>query len=256
MKCIYEASSGLEAHMILNLLQQEEINCRIDGEFLQGGAGELQAMNMVRVLVEETDFKKAQVIINAWETIQVERETVDVSGNKSSGMGRGLLLGLLIGSGATFWVYNSPVTVDGVDYNNDGKLDEKWIYKDNRISSAEVDRNLDGKIDAIHSYNYKGRLYKVEFDDDFDGKYESVVTYKWGNPVFQESDLNNDGSIDYQISFENGILHEIEIIGPNSNSPKKKQVYEMNKIISSEFDSNGDGIYDKSYEYDFYEEIE
>ena len=241
--------------MILNLLQQKGINCRIDGEYLQGGAGELQAMSMVRVLVEESDYTKARVIINAWETTQVEKEAISIPINKSSGIGRGLFFGLLIGSGATFWVYNSPVVIDGIDYNNDGKLDEKWIYKDNRISSAEVDRNLDGEIDIIHSYDYKGRLYKSELDDNFDGVYESVVTYKRGNPVLQESDSDNDGRIDYRIFLKNGILHEVEIIGPNSNSPKKKQVYEMNKLISSKFDSNGDGIYDKSYEYDFYEEI-
>ncbi|MEN8226403.1 MAG: DUF2007 domain-containing protein, partial [Bacteroidota bacterium] len=42
MKCIFEASSGLEAHMISNLLQQDGIEARIDGEYLQGGVGELQ----------------------------------------------------------------------------------------------------------------------------------------------------------------------------------------------------------------------
>jgi hypothetical protein len=255
MKCIYEASSGLEAHMILNLLQQEALNCRVDGEYLQGGAGELQAMNMVRVLVDESDYTKAQEIINNWEATQVQKEDASIPKNKSSRLGLGLITGFLVGAGATFIAYNSPVYIDGVDYNDDGELDEKWIYRDNRISRAEVDRNLDGNMDAIHSYNRKGRIYKTEQDDNFDGVYESIVTYKRGNPVMQESDLNNDGITDYRIHFSHGVLHQVEIVGPAPNSPRKLQTYEMNKLISSRYDSDGDGVYDRIYEYDFYEEI-
>lgn len=255
MKCIYEASSGLEAHMILNLIQIAGVSCRIDGEYLQGGAGELQAMNMVRVLVDESDYKKAQEIINAWEATQVVKETTEKPGNATSGIGSGIFFGILIGAGATFWSYNSPVTLDGIDHNNDGKLDDKKIYKDNRLRSVEKDRNLDGRTDTVHSYDYKGRLYKSELDDDFDGVYESTVTYKRGNPILQESDLNNDGEIDYRMLFNNGVLYEVEIIDPASRIPRKIQTYKLNKLISSEFDSNRDGIYDRTYKYDFYEEI-
>jgi hypothetical protein len=53
MRRVFEASSGLDAHMILNLLQQQGITGRIEGEYLQGGIGELQAMGFVRVLVSE-----------------------------------------------------------------------------------------------------------------------------------------------------------------------------------------------------------
>jgi hypothetical protein len=255
MKCIYEASSGLEAHMILNLLQQQELNCRVDGEYLQGGAGELQAMSMVRVLVDESDYAKAREIINTWEATQVAKENASVPERKSSGIGAGLITGLLVGAGATFIAYNTPVQTDGIDYNDDGKLDEKWIYRDDRLSRAEADRNLDGNMDAIYRYTRKGRIYKAELDDNFDGVYESVVSYKRGNPVMQESDLNNDGITDYRILYNDGVFYEVEIVGPASDSPRKKQTYEMNKMISSKFDSDGDGVYDKIYEYDFYEEI-
>jgi hypothetical protein len=47
----------------------------------------------------------------------------------------------------------------------------------------------------------------------------------------------------------------VEISGPASNSPRKLQTYDMNKLISSKYDSDGDGVYDRIYEYDFYEEI-
>jgi hypothetical protein len=67
---VFEASSGLEAHMILNLLEQAGIKGRIEGEHLQGGVGELQAMNYVRVLVSERDVDEALNIIRDWESVQ------------------------------------------------------------------------------------------------------------------------------------------------------------------------------------------
>lgn len=70
MISVFEASSGLEAHMILNLLEQAGIRGRIEGEYLQGGVGELQAMNYVRVLVAEADIDESRNIIRDWESVQ------------------------------------------------------------------------------------------------------------------------------------------------------------------------------------------
>ncbi len=120
MKCIFEASSGLEAHMVSNLLQQVGIVARIDGEYLQGGAGELQAMNMVRVLVEDADYLQAQEVIKEWDASEANKTTAIIPKRKSSGIGIGLLFGLLIGAGTTFWAYNTPVSFDGIDHNGDG----------------------------------------------------------------------------------------------------------------------------------------
>lgn len=255
MKSIFEASSGLEAHMILNLLQQEGINGRIDGEYLQGGMGELQAMNMVRVLVDDSDYIRAKEIIKAWDSNQTEKENINTPKNKSTGIGIGLILGLLLGAGSSYWVYNSPVTLDGIDFNDDGMLDEKWVFKDNRISRIEIDRNLDDSVDLIHKFDLRARIYKTEMDDNFDNIFESTITYRQGNPILQTTDTDQDGIIDSKSYFTDGVLTEFEIFGPTSSSPRKKQQFKMNKLIFSEFDSNGDGIYDKIYEYDYYEEI-
>lgn len=255
MKTIFEASSGLEAYMILNLLQHEGIDCRVDGEYLQGGVGELQAMNIVRVLVDDTDYDKANIILKQWESTQIDNIDAGTSQIKGSRFAAGLLLGLLVGSAITIWAYNSPVTTDGIDYNKDGELDEKWTYKGKRIYRVETDRNLDGKVDSISFYNHKGLVYKSESDDNFDGTYETTYKYNRGNVESQESDINQDGKIDLFAYFENGLLSSVEITGPLLSSPRKMQIYEMNKLVNAEFDSDGDGLYDISYEYDFFEEI-
>lgn len=74
MKSVYEASTGLDAHMILNLLEQRGIRGRIEGEYLQGGIGELSAMGFVRVLVTDEDYAEAVQIIGEWEAIQLPEE--------------------------------------------------------------------------------------------------------------------------------------------------------------------------------------
>ncbi len=218
---------GLEAHMISNLLQQVGITSRIDGEYLQGGVGELQAMGFVRVLVDDSDYLNAQDIIKSWDANQTDKIIDAPPKSKSTGIVIGLLIGLLIGVGATFLVYNTPVTIDGIDNNDDGKLDEKWVYRNNRVTHVDVDRNLDGNIDAIHKYNIKGMIHKTESDENFDGIFESTLTYKRGNPILQVIDTDQDGIIDIKSSFINGVLTEIEILGPTSSSPRKKQKYEM-----------------------------
>jgi hypothetical protein len=74
MKSVFDANTGLEAHMILNLLEQHRITGRIDGEYLQGGIGELQAMGFVRVMVAEENYEQAKQIVNEWEAIQPPNE--------------------------------------------------------------------------------------------------------------------------------------------------------------------------------------
>jgi Putative prokaryotic signal transducing protein len=67
MRLIYEAPNTVEAHMILNLLEQAGLSARIDGEYLQGGIGELQVVGVVRVMVEEYDYPAAKLIIEEWD---------------------------------------------------------------------------------------------------------------------------------------------------------------------------------------------
>ena len=165
------------------------------------------------------------------------------------------LIGLVIGGGLTYWAYNSPVTEDGIDMNGDGVLDEIWIYKDNRITGTEVDRNLDGKVDVIYNFDRKGVLIVSKQDDNFDEIFESVFRYENGLTQTQESDLNQDGGIDYKAKFKFGNIDEITILGEGHDLRKKRQKFHMGKLVSAEYDTDGDGSYDIEYAYDYFEEI-
>lgn len=103
MKSVYEASSGLDAHMILNLLEQHGISGRVEGEYLQGGIGELQAMGFVRVLVSEQDCAEARKIIGEWESIQPEEEGCRPEARPSGGI-RIFVAGVIVGAGIMYWI--------------------------------------------------------------------------------------------------------------------------------------------------------
>jgi len=67
MKKVYDAASGVDAHIVLHMLEQAGIAGRIDGEYLTGAMGELPLSGLVRVMVEEPDVERARSIIAKWE---------------------------------------------------------------------------------------------------------------------------------------------------------------------------------------------
>ncbi|MBV1883043.1 MAG: DUF2007 domain-containing protein [Pseudomonadales bacterium] len=254
MKLIYEALNTVEAHMILHLLEQAGLSARIDGEYLQGGVGEIQAAGVVRVMVEENDYADAREIINEWDKKQpdqeVQREVVKKNNSFSAS-----IVGFLCGVASMAVYYNTPVTLDGVDYNGDGNLDEKWTYVNGLPSKLEFDRNLDGKTDFIYIYDRKGLLESSSSDDDFNGLFETNSAYHFGNAVWLKSDTTGDGFKDYKIDFEYGVVNTITFLNSVTKKRSKIQRYDSNKLKSGELDTNGDGVLDTLLEYDSIEEI-
>lgn len=70
MLSIFDASNNIEAHLVMHQLQQAGINARIEGEYLQGGIGELAAAGNIRVLVEPKDEEEARQVIADWEAAE------------------------------------------------------------------------------------------------------------------------------------------------------------------------------------------
>jgi hypothetical protein len=103
MKSVFEASSGLDAHMILNLLEQRGISGRIEGEYLQGGIGELSAMGFVRVLVDDEDYVEAMQIISEWEAIQPPDEKPKPETSTSIAL-RIFIAGAFAGAVVMYWL--------------------------------------------------------------------------------------------------------------------------------------------------------
>lgn len=253
MKLVYEASNTIEGYMILNLLEQAGLSARVDGEYLQGGVGELQAIGIVRVMVEEFDYPEAKKIIDDFDAKQpVGNDQPEVKKKSSFGSG---LVGFMFGIVVMIAYYHTPVTNDGIDYNGDGELDEKWTYVNYRISKTELDRNFDGNIDFIYSFDRKGLIESSTSDEDFNGTFETNIYYNQGNALRLKSDTTGDGFLDYNVSFKNGVADTVAFIDPITKKTIKIQKFSPFTLVSAEVDTTRDGVMDAFYKYDHIEEI-
>lgn len=74
MIIIYHAANSLDANMIKGLLEQYEIRAFIQGEYLQGGMGELPAADLVTVSVDDENYTEAKKVIVEWEATTIVEE--------------------------------------------------------------------------------------------------------------------------------------------------------------------------------------
>lgn len=254
MKLLYEASNTVEAHMILNLIEQYGLSARIDGEYLQGGVGDLQAVGIIRVMIEEEDYAEAKAIIQQWDASQPKQENQTPAIKKSSHFGTALI-SFICGIAVMSIYYNTPVTKDGIDYNGDGKLDEIWTFVNDLMSKVELDRNLDGEVDFIYSFDRKGLIESSLSDEDFNGTFETDIYYNYGNAAWQKSDTTGDDFKDYRIDFKHGATETISFIDPTTKKILKTETYGSFFINQAQVDTTGDGILDTLYEYNAIGEI-
>ena len=249
MKTLYEAANAIEAHMLVDLLQQEGIEATIQGEALQGAAGEIPATGLVRLLVAPERHAAARAIIDRWEATQVEPTPPPPRSGRSS-LWRGLLLGLVIGAGATYAAYRAPATTDGVDYDGDGLLDEKWTFSPNGMPlQMSLDRNLDKRVDYIARYDARGHLASAELDDNFDGVFETRQWLKNGNVEMSLSDSDGDGYPDLRTNFTHGVVDTVEYIDPAGGKPLRIEHLKLGILKFADVDTDMDGALDTRVTY-------
>jgi hypothetical protein len=257
MKVLYEAGNNVEAHMILDLLKQEGLRGRIDGAYLQGGMGELPAAGLIRVLVEEEDYARAKEIVVAWDTAQpaiaAPPAAVPV---KRGGKAWSFAAGLLVGLACATAYYVTPVARDGIDYNSDGVLDEKWSFSAEGLQVAsELDRNLDGKVDQIYRFARDRTIETLDTDDNFDGQFETKTTYQKGNMHLIEVDTDKDSFFDLKTNLVNGVVVSKEFIYPTTGKPRKIDYFKGALMTHADVDSNTDGKMDRRIHYDALEMV-
>jgi len=68
---LYQAANTIEGQMIVDVLAQTGIEAHIQGAYLQGGIGELQALGVVRVMVAEQDYARAREVTDQWDETPV-----------------------------------------------------------------------------------------------------------------------------------------------------------------------------------------
>ena len=241
--------------MILDLLQQQGLAGRVDGEYLQGGIGELPAAGLVRVMVEEQDYAAAKAIIDKWDAVQPLHVPVPAPRKAGSRFGA-LLLGVVAGAAISYAYHRGPVMTEGIDYTGNGVLDERWTFAPGgRTVKYDIDRNRDGKVDYITRFSRDGTIDFVDADDNFDGVFESRTHYRQGNPELTETDTDKDGFRDFKTNFEHGVIVSFEYIYPATGRPQKIEYLKPGKNTHAELDTDKDGKMDKRIRYDEIGEI-
>ena len=69
---VYNAKDITEAHIVKGMLVANGINAYVNGHYLQGGIGELAAMDFASVHVDESDVPAARVLIDDYERAETE----------------------------------------------------------------------------------------------------------------------------------------------------------------------------------------
>lgn len=250
MKKVYEPSNSLEGHMLQDILRQRGIDARLEGAGLQGAVGELPAIGLVRLLVEEEDFAAAREVIAAWERTPVP-DPVEVPSRKLPGALVGALVGLVLGFGGAYAWFRVPTNSNGNDYDGDGVLDERWNYSPGgTLISSEGDRNFDRQTDVRWKFNSYGHPESSESDDDFDGTFESRTRFLNGQPHVTLTRTAEKDTADMRYLFRHGVLTTIEFLDKRSGNPLRVENYVRSRLASADIDSDRDGKLDRRHVYD------
>lgn len=239
--------------MVADQLEQHHIHAEIFGGYLQGGAGELPASGLVRVMVADEDSDRAGRIVAEWERTTTEWDNEHLNASSRARTLAGFALGLITGIAGTWLLTALPEAPQRTlyfDYNGDGREDAWQELVNERLVESRRDRNFDGQPDAWWTYR-DGRVVNARRDDDFDGRVDFRLEYDNNQRLSGEMDADNNGVAEMHTRYRNGLLTEKEILDPEDGSLIRRLHYRQGKILAAEeVDTDGDGVPDERVEYD------
>lgn len=74
MPKVYSAQNPVEAHIVKGMLEQQGIAARVNGEYLQGGIGELPLIDLVTVSVADEDYLRAVEVVREYDQSATDDE--------------------------------------------------------------------------------------------------------------------------------------------------------------------------------------
>jgi hypothetical protein len=255
---VYECTLPVEAHMICDLLARAGISARVDGEFLAGAGGELPMGSNVKVRVDPSRAAEARQVIDEWERLQPPPDPAGAVKPRSSLRSPLIFIaGVMIGAVAVFVALRSPSTLSNADFDNDGITDEIYHYSGNVMERIEFDRNADGNTDALWLFDHRGVPKRYDSDDDFDGRYEWKSDTERGQFVTGRLDANGDGRSDLVMHSIHGVLHHVDVYDEAGQRVVARRNFEGGLGVFNnftEFDGDGDGVFERRVEFDRYGE--
>lgn len=255
MKYVYSPSNSVEAHMIVHLLAQSDIQAFIHGEALSGATGDLPLHDLIKIGVVDEDYDRAREIILEWEK-QNPSESIS-AGERNASASMVLLaavLGIILGALVSVqWTDIEEKFRDNeveADTNNDGKTDIIYYYKSSKSSYAEyirTDTNFDGKFDEITYFDEHGAITSNKQDIDYNGTLETMSRYEKGILVSSETDSDGDGKADI---FWDVRLKQQKIL--DLKTGEAARIWYMNDfwVEAADFDADSDGFLETHETYD------
>jgi hypothetical protein len=241
--------------MLEDLLRQRGISARLEGAGLQGAIGELPAIGLVRLVVEDSDFGAARAVIDEWEKSAVP-DPVTALPKQRAGALVGAAIGLVLGIGGAIMYFRVPANVDGFDHNGDGELDERWMTSPGGTPiRTEIDRNFDGDVDFVWKLDRYGQAESGQSDDDFNGTFETQFRLRNGQVYFAQVDTDGDSIPDLESFARFGVLGTVEYRPNNSSRPVRVETFQLGKLVSADVDTDRDGTLDRRYTYDAFGEV-
>jgi hypothetical protein len=226
---VFECTLAVEAHMVCDLLASAGISARVEGEFLQTGAGELPVGNLVKVRVEPARAAEAREVIAEWEKQQPPPEPGAVAASKTSRAKSLLwfLSGLMAGTALAFVALESRYS-----------------------STTAYDRNYDGRVDSRWYLAWDGHAVRYEEDNDFDGQFEWKIDIE--DEQFRRAvlDADDDGRPERVSQFRNGVIRSQDFHFASGGRIVKRETYEAGLLASAQFDDDGDGVFERRVAYD------
>lgn len=276
MIIVYRAANVADAHLIRQMLESEGIPAFIQGEYLQGGIGELPANTEILVHVGDENAAAARTIIDAWESaepVEFDTDGLEAGGSAADDAERSiagippapivpvrrgfsmlwiisaLFFGVASGAAATLIILHAPQPPSEIDLDGDGRSDEFAYFFGKRLQRVEIDRNRDGKIDQILYYGGDTYISRGESDDDFDGTMEVRDRYRGGQISDTDIDSDGDGRSEYRVEYRFGLVFREEFTDADGILFKRVD-YKDGWPQTAEVDSDGDGRLDTARRFD------
>lgn len=245
MESVYQGDTLMDARMVADQLAQQGIEAEILGGHLPGGAGELPAFGQVRVMVAEEDVEQALRIVAEWERATARNAREHLSASKRTRSLAGFALGLIAGiTGVVTFIAlpEPPQNTRYFDYNRDQRPDTWHEYQQGQLTGIRKDRNFDGEVDGVWTFDARGRKKRARLDQDFDGRYESRLHFKQDLLTRVNLDLDGDGGTDISEHYRHGVLRERRFFDDSGRVRTRTRYRAGARPHESEMDTSGDGI--------------
>jgi hypothetical protein len=67
MQKVFSARDSMQAHIVRGMLEANGITARVDGDYLQGGIGELPLVDLISVSVDDSEYEAAMQLIEEFD---------------------------------------------------------------------------------------------------------------------------------------------------------------------------------------------